>query len=166
MGCGISISFVCGAECEIYLSCYNVFLQFLYYRVRDLRNLEKLVSMLYCRAHERSNNPYIELLVEPCLSKNQKEILAMWVWLERKFWKGLRQWKKVSLSWKQSLCEGVWEKKNSLETHVIILRYIRNLNLPFKKDFKFAEPFTKTLFFLYFRDHPKNGEWNKLRRRR
>ena len=46
------------------------------------------------------------------------------------------------------------------------IRNIRNVNLPFKKDFKFAELLTKTSFFLYFRDRPKNGEGNKLRRRR
>ena len=46
------------------------------------------------------------------------------------------------------------------------LRYIKNVNLPFKKDFKFAELLTKTSFFLYFRDRPKNGEGNKLQRRR
>ena len=57
------------------------------------------------------------------------------------------------------------KKNNSFEIHVIILRYIRNVNLPFKKDFKFAALLTKTSFFLYFRDRPKNGEGNKLRRR-
>ena len=40
-------------------------------------------------------------------------------------------------------------KKNTFEIHVIILRYIRNLNLPFKKCFKFAELLTKTSSFLY-----------------
>ena len=39
------------------------------------------------------------------------------------------------------------EKNNGFEIHVIILRYIRNVNLPFKKDFKFAELLTKTFFF-------------------
>ena len=39
--------------------------------------------------------------------------------------------------------------------------YIRNVNLPFKKDFKFAELLTKTSFFVYFRDRPENGEGNK-----
>ena len=55
----------------------------------------------------------------------------------------------------------VWEKNSSFEIHVIILRYIRNVNPPFKKDFKFAELLTKTSFFLYFRDRPENGERNK-----
>ena len=41
----------------------------------------------------------------------------------------------------------VREKNNSFEIHVIILRHIRNVNFPFKKDFKFAELFTKTSFF-------------------
>ena len=50
------------------------------------------------------------------------------------------------------------EKKNSFEIHVTILRYVRNLNLPFKKDFKFPEILTKTSFFLYVRDRPKNSE--------
>ena len=38
---------------------------------------------------------------------------------------------------------------------------MRNVNLPFKKDFKFAELFTKISFFVYFRDRPENGEGNK-----
>ena len=71
-----------------------------------------------------------------------------------------------------SLCEFDWkvnpekglrqrkvrEKKNSFEIHVTILKYVRNLNLPFKKDFKFPEILTKTSFFLYIRDRPKNSE--------
>ena len=40
--------------------------------------------MLFCGALERSNNPYIESIVEPCVSKDQKEILATSVWLGRK----------------------------------------------------------------------------------
>ena len=46
------------------------------------------------------------------------------------------------------VCIDVREKNNSFEIHVVILRYIKNLNLPFKKDFKFAELFSKTFFFL------------------
>ena len=71
-----------------------------------------------------------------------------------------------------SLCEFDWkknpekgvrqrkvrDKKNSFEIHVTILKYVRNLNLPFKKDFKFPEILTKTSFFLYVRDRPKNSE--------
>ena len=43
--------------------------------------------MLSCGALERSNNPYIESIVEPCVSMNQKDIFAMWVWLGWKSWK-------------------------------------------------------------------------------
>ena len=57
------------------------------------------------------------------------------------------------------------ERKNGFQVHEIILRYIRNINLPLKKDFKFAELLTKTSFFLYFRNRPKNGEGDNLRRR-
>ena len=44
------------------------------------------------------------------------------------------------------VCMCVRKKNNSFKIHVIILRYIRNVNLPFKKDFKFAELLTKTSF--------------------
>ena len=67
---------------EIYLSCYNLFLQFflaIIYFILQRRNkrLKTVVSMLPCGALERSNNPYIESIVEPCVSKNQKEIFVM-----------------------------------------------------------------------------------------
>ena len=63
------------------------------------------------------------------------------------------------------ICVYVCEReKFFFEIHVTILRDIRNVNLPFKKDFKFAELLTKTSFFLYFRDPPNNGEGNQLRR--
>ena len=41
------------------------------------------------------------------------------------------------------------------------IRNISNVNLLFRKDFKSAQLLTKTSFFIYFRDHPKNGEGNK-----
>ena len=44
------------------------------------------------------------------------------------------------------VCMCVREKKISFEIHVIILRYKSNVNLPFKKDFKFTEILTKTSF--------------------
>ena len=34
--------------------------------------------MLSCGALKRNNNLYIESIVEPCISKSQKEIFAMW----------------------------------------------------------------------------------------
>ena len=58
------------------------------------------------------------------------------------------------------------EKNNSFKIHAIILMCIKNVNLPFKKDFKFAELLTKTSSFVYFRDRPENGEGYKQRRRR
>ena len=33
--------------------------------------------MLPCGALERSNNPYTEWIVEPCVSKNQEEIVVL-----------------------------------------------------------------------------------------
>ena len=62
---------------QIDLSCYNLFLLFLYYKRNKL--LKTVVSMLPCGALERSNSPFIESIVKPCVSKNQKEIFAMWV---------------------------------------------------------------------------------------
>ena len=56
----LSKNFVQGAECEIYLSCYNLFLQFLYYRRRNKRLRETVSSMLSCGPFERNNNPYID----------------------------------------------------------------------------------------------------------
>ena len=105
---------------SILLAIYNVFLQFLYYRRRNKRHRETVVSMLSCGALERSNNPYIESTVEPFVSKNQKGIACVCV----------------------CVCER--EKNKSFEIHVIILRYIRNVKL--KKDFKFAELLTKISF--------------------
>ena len=69
---------------EIYLSSYNLFLQFflaITYFMLQRRNkrLKMVVSMISCGALERSNNPYIETIVEPYVSKNQKEIFVMWV---------------------------------------------------------------------------------------
>ena len=50
---------------EIHISCYNLFLQFLFYRKRNKR-LKTVVSMLSCGALERSNSPYKESIAEPC----------------------------------------------------------------------------------------------------
>ena len=59
--------------------------------------------MLSCGAHERSKNPYIESIVEPCVSKNQGSSICGFDWKENPE-KGLRQWKKVSVSRKRNLC--------------------------------------------------------------
>ena len=47
---------------------------------------------------------------------------------------------------------------NSFDIAVIIFKAYKKC--------KSAERLTKTYFFLYFRDRPKNGEGNKQRRRR
>ena len=140
---------------------------FSYYRKRNKR-LKTVVSMLPCGAPERSNNPYIESIVGPCFSNNQKEIFTVWFWFWRKSWKRLRQWKKASMSRKRNLCTYVLEKKrNSFEISVIILRYLRNVNLSYSREIlKLQKFFKKTYFFLYFTGRPKNGKGNKQRRRR
>ena len=146
---------------ETYLSCYNL-LQFLYYQ-RINNRLKTVVPVLSCGALERSNNSYIELKLEPRGFNNQKEIFAMWVWLGRKSWRRTEAIEKSIHKFKvefEYLCVG--EKKNNrFEITVIILRYTKNVNLLFKQDFKIAKLLTKTSFFLYFRDRPKNGERNK-----
>ena len=45
----------------------------------EINDLKTVKSMLSCDALKRSNNPYIESIVELCVSKNQKEIFAMLV---------------------------------------------------------------------------------------
>ena len=54
--------------------------------------------MLPCGALDRSSNLYIEWVVEPCVSKNQKGVFSMWVNWNENAEKGLRQWEKISLS--------------------------------------------------------------------
>ena len=83
---------------EIYFSCYNLYLQFLHIE-KKINNLETVVSVLSCGALERSNSPYIESIVAPCVSKNfrNKSSLCGFDWQENSE-KGLRQWKKVCMS--------------------------------------------------------------------
>ena len=120
------------------------------YAEEETNNLKTVISMLSFGALERSNNSYIKTIVELCVSKNQKEMITMWVWLGRKSRKRAEAMKKVSLSWKRNLCMCVWEKNiTSFEITVIILCYIRNVSLWFKKDFKSAELLTETFFFSF-----------------
>ena len=142
------------AECEIYLSCYNWFLQFLYYRRRNKRLRETVVSMLSCGALERSNNPYIESIVKPCVFKNQKGIFAMW---KENPEKEMKQWKKLSLN--RNLCLCVWERKKKKLSH-------KKCKSPIQKGFWICRTTYQNILFLYFRDRPKNGEGNKLKKRR
>ena len=87
MGYGMSISFLLGNECEIYLSCFNVFLQFLHYRLR-ITDLEKLLYLCYLVVPLREVTIHLKNRVwNLVFQKNQKGIFAMWVWLKRKWWK-------------------------------------------------------------------------------
>ena len=61
------------------------------------------------------------------------------------------------------MCGGE-KKNNSFEIHEIILRYIKDVNLPFKKDFKLQNFLPKHTFS--FRAGPENGEGKKQRRLR
>ena len=49
----------------------------LMYTEEEANNLQTVVSMLSCGALEKSNNPYIESIVETYVSQNQKEILVI-----------------------------------------------------------------------------------------
>ena len=51
----------------------------LLYTEEEISDLQSIVSMLLCCAFERSNNLYLEAIVEPDASKDQKEILSMCV---------------------------------------------------------------------------------------
>ena len=57
-----------------------IFLALTYFcRSRNKQLRETVVSMLSCGALERSNNPYMEKNLEPCVFKNLKGIFAIWV---------------------------------------------------------------------------------------
>ena len=62
--------------------------------------------MLSCGALQRSNNIYIESIMETVFLRI-REILAMWVWLGRKSWKKAEAMEKSTMSWKQNLCLSV-----------------------------------------------------------
>ena len=51
----------------------------LLYKEEEISDLQIIVSVLLCRAFERSNNPYLEAIVEPGACKDQKGILSMCV---------------------------------------------------------------------------------------
>ena len=57
------------------------------------------------------------------------------------------------------------KKNNSFEISIIILRYIRNVNLSYSTlILKLPNFLQKTSFFLYLTGRPKNGDGNKQRR--
>ena len=95
--------------------------------------------MLSGGAPERSNNPYIESIVEPESknSKNQKEIFAMWVWLGRKPWKKAEAMKKSIHKLKAIFVYLIlWKKKiNSLQITVIIFKVFKKCKFLIQKEF-------------------------------
>ena len=112
--------------------------------------------MLSCGALKRSNNPYIESIVETCVSKNQKEIFAMLVWQGKKSWKRSEAIEKSIHGLKAEfvyLCVRVknkqlWNYCNHFQVMKISIS---------KKDLKIAELLTKTYFLFYFRDRAIKG---------
>ena len=54
-------------------------LAYVMYTEEEINNLKTVISILFFGALERSNNSYIKPIVELYVSKNQKEILTMWV---------------------------------------------------------------------------------------
>ena len=83
--------------------------------------------MLACGALGRRNNPYIESIVEPFVSKNQKEIFAMWVWLETESWKRAEAMKNSTHELKAKFVYLIlWERKiSSFEITVIIFKVFK-----------------------------------------
>ena len=148
MGCGISKSFVQRAECEIFFAI--TYFCSSYITEEEINDLEKLLFLCYLVVLLREVIIHIQSrwwnFVFPRIRKGSS--LCGFDWKENPE-KELRQWKKSIPKLKVEFVCIVWgrEKKNSFEIHVIFLRYIRNVNLPFKKDFRFTELLTKTFFF-------------------
>ena len=59
------------------------------------------------------------------------------------------------------VCGGEREKKSSFQISLIIFKAYKKVILQFIKGFKNEERLTKTSFFLYIKDRPKNGKGNK-----
>ena len=78
--------------------------------------------------------------------------------------KVLRQWKKVSMSWKRNLfiCVFEGEKINNFEIIANIFKTYKKCKSSIQnRILKGQKILSKTSFYLYFRDTPKNGEWSK-----
>ena len=74
MGYRVSKSFVQGAECEIFLA--MTYFCSSYITEEEINDIEKLLYLCYLVVL-LSNNPCIESIMKPCVSKNQKGIFAM-----------------------------------------------------------------------------------------
>ena len=106
-----------------------------------INSLGTALSMLSCGALEWSNNPYIQSIMEACASQNQKEILAMWVWL------GIKSLKKAEAMEKSihelkaefvyylSVCETQRKKINGFEITVTIFKTYKKCKSPIPRGF-------------------------------
>ena len=79
--------------------------------------------MLSCGALERSNNPYIESIMEPCVYQNQTEILG-----NEAMGKSIQEFVYLSL------CE-TEKKNNNFEITVIIFKAYKKCKSPIQKLF-------------------------------
>ena len=125
------------------------------WRNLKINDLEKLLYLCYLAVPLREVTIHIQNLWNLVFPRIRKGSSLCGFDCKEHSEKGLRQWKKVSLSWKPSLCEVVCEEK----------KQFWNSCDHFKAHKKSKSPI-QTSIFLYFRDRPKNGEWNKLRRHR
>ena len=103
--------------------------------------------MLFCGALERSNNSYIEPIVEPCASKNQKEIFRYVGLIGKEILKKVEAVKKSIHQQKAELLYLCARKTNSIEITVIILRYIRNVNFSNSKRILKMQNFYENIMF-------------------
>ena len=132
MGCGVSKSFNKGGWVWN-LSCYNLFLQFLHYRRRNKRFREIVLSMLSCDALKRSRIDCGTL----CLQESESDLRYTGKKILQKGWGNGKKY-----PWTENgICVYVCERKKiiSFKIRLIILMYVRNVNIPFKKDFKFTK---------------------------
>ena len=94
--------------------------------------------MLSCVALERSNNPYIESIVEPCVSKNDKDIFAVSVWLGKNSKKRAKAMEKSIHELKAEFVYLIlWENREltSFEITVIIFKVFKKCKSLIEKEF-------------------------------
>lgn len=130
-----------------------------YIREEEVNNLEPVVSVLLLRKVTIHIQIRLWNLVFVRIRKR------FWLWL----WEWAEAIKEVAMNWKRKLSACVRERKKltALKLLQSFLRYIRNVNLLFKKDFKRRKRLTKTSsFFLYIRHCLANREWSKRWRRK
>ena len=81
----------------------------LLYTKEEISDLQSIVSMLLCRAFERSNNPYLEPIKNLVFLRIRKRsFLCAFEW-EENAEKGLRQWAERGIC----VFVRVWERKKT-----------------------------------------------------